>query len=95
MHYCKPRLEYYEEICYKIKEKPENCLMVGDDPVNDMVVGKMGMKTFLTTDSRKTKNPLQVISEKLRFGFSWKKTGVNPDYIGSLVQFREILPVWI
>lgn len=95
MHYCKPRLEYYEEICHKVEEKPGDCLMVGDDPVNDMVVGKLGMKTFLTTDSRKAKNQLRVISEKIRFGFGLKKTGVSPDYSGSLIQFREILPALV
>jgi FMN phosphatase YigB (HAD superfamily) len=51
MTYCKPRVEYYREICFKIGERPEACLMVGNDPVNDMVVGTIGMKTYLVTDS--------------------------------------------
>jgi HAD superfamily hydrolase (TIGR01549 family) len=51
--YCKPHLNYYLEICSKIKLKPENCLMVGNDPFNDMIASKIGMKTFLTTDSEK------------------------------------------
>ncbi len=29
MTYCKPRVEYYREICVKIGERPEACLMVG------------------------------------------------------------------
>jgi len=95
MHFCKPRLEYYQEICHKINEKPEDCLMVGDDPVNDMVVGKLGMKTFLTTDSNKLKNQWRAVSEKIRFGFGFKKSGINPDYTGPLVQFREILPALV
>ncbi|MDM7998762.1 MAG: HAD family hydrolase [Dehalococcoidia bacterium] len=51
MTYCKPRVEYYRETCAKIGESPEACLMVGNDPVNDMVVGTIGMKTYLVTDS--------------------------------------------
>jgi len=50
MSYCKPRLEYYQETCLKIGESPQSCLMVGNDPVNDMSVATMGMKTFLVTD---------------------------------------------
>ena len=50
MSYCKPHIEYYLEVCKKINEKPEGCLMVGNDPVNDLVVAKIGMKTFLVTD---------------------------------------------
>jgi len=51
MTYCKPKVEYYREICSKIGESPEACLMVGNDPVNDMVVATIGMKTFLVTDA--------------------------------------------
>ena len=95
MHFCKPRLEYYKEICSIINEKPEDCLMVGDDPINDMVAGKLGMKTFLVTDSRKFKNQLRAISEKIRFGFGFRKTVVKPDYSGPLAQFGEMLPTLI
>ena len=48
--YCKPRLEYYQEICSRISESPEACLMIGNDPVNDMIVANIGMKTYLVTD---------------------------------------------
>jgi FMN phosphatase YigB (HAD superfamily) len=49
--YCKPRLEYYQEVCRTIDETPEACLMVGNDEVNDMVVAHIGMKTYLVTDA--------------------------------------------
>ena len=91
MHFCKPRLEYYQEICNKISEKPRDCLMVGDDPVNDMVAKKLGIKTFLATDSIKSKSQLRAISEKIRFGFGFKKTKIDPDYSGPLIQLPEIL----
>ena len=44
------RLEYYLQICEKICEAPEECLMVGNDSINDMVAGVTGMKTYLTTE---------------------------------------------
>jgi HAD superfamily hydrolase (TIGR01549 family) len=91
MHFCKPRLEYYQEICQKINEEPENCLMVGDDPLNDMIAGKLGMKTFLATDSVRYKSQLLAISKKLRLGFTSKKDKIDPDYSGPLIQLREIL----
>lgn len=52
MSFCKPRVEYYLEICQKIDEPPEACLMVGNDPVNDMIAAHTGMKTYLTDDSK-------------------------------------------
>jgi len=50
MSRCKPHIEFYMEVCAKIGEGPEACLMVGNDPVNDMIVGRTGMKTFLVND---------------------------------------------
>ena len=52
MSFCKPRIEYYQEISRKIAEPAAACLMVGNDPVNDMVAGLAGMKTYLTDDSK-------------------------------------------
>jgi len=61
MGYCKPQLGYFRQISEKIGEKPEDCLMVGDDPANDMVAAKIGMKTFLTVDSLDhVETPLEV-----------------------------------
>lgn len=49
-HSCKPNLRYYEEILAKIGEKAENCIMVGNDLGEDMVVNKLGMEFILDTD---------------------------------------------
>ena len=48
--YCKPNLKYYIEAINKLGVKPEECLMVGNDVVEDMVAKKLGMKVFLLTD---------------------------------------------
>lgn len=50
MHYCKPNIEYYQEIIQKLNLQPENCIMIGNDVQEDMIAGKLGMKTYLVTD---------------------------------------------
>lgn len=51
MRYVKPRQEYYQQICAMIAVPPERCLMVGNDSVNDMIAGSVGLKTFLATEA--------------------------------------------
>ncbi|MBQ8592076.1 MAG: HAD family hydrolase [Lachnospiraceae bacterium] len=48
--YSKPNIEYYKEIVKQLGVKPEECLMVGNDVGDDMVVQEIGMKAFLLTD---------------------------------------------
>ena len=49
--FCKPNVKYYEEILRKLELNPAQCLMVGNDVGEDMVAGRLGMKTFLLTDN--------------------------------------------
>jgi len=49
-HFCKPHVQYYEEILSKIGKKPEQCLMVGNDVQEDLAAAKLGMATFLITN---------------------------------------------
>ena len=48
--YCKPNLEYYQQILEKLGLKGEECVMVGNDVTEDMATEKLGMQTFLLTD---------------------------------------------
>lgn len=48
--YCKPNLDYYRDILKRIDCRPEECLMVGNDMGEDMVVEALGMQAFLLTD---------------------------------------------
>ena len=48
--FCKPNPQYYEEIVKKLNLDSQQCLMVGNDVGEDMIAGKLGMKTFLLTD---------------------------------------------
>jgi FMN phosphatase YigB (HAD superfamily) len=84
MTYCKPNVDYYHEICGKIGERPEACLMVGNDPVNDMVVGTIGMKTYLVTDS----DPADLVMSRTTYGTA--PSGIpKPDFEGSLLAVPE------
>lgn len=47
MHYCKPQIKYYEEILQIIGKKAEECIMVGNDVDEDIIAGKVGIKTYL------------------------------------------------
>lgn len=47
MHFTKPHLHYYREICEVIGVRPEECVVVGNDVNEDIVARKLGMKTFL------------------------------------------------
>lgn len=65
MSFCKPRIEYYQEICRKINEPPRACLMVGNDPINDMIAARAGLKTYLTDDSKDSWRVTLDVSEDL------------------------------
>jgi FMN phosphatase YigB (HAD superfamily) len=84
--YCKPNPDYYSEICNKINIQPEKCLMVGNDPYNDMIATKIGMNTFLTTDGEN--NSIEVSRELARFN---KIEIPKPDFTGKLNQIINML----
>ncbi len=46
----KPNPQYYLEILEKIKVKPEECIMVGNDVTEDMIANTIGLDVFLLTD---------------------------------------------
>lgn len=48
--FCKPNLAYYYDILDQMQVTPEECLMVGNDVEDDMVVRDIGMKVFLLTN---------------------------------------------
>ncbi|AEG61392.1 HAD family hydrolase [Desulforamulus ruminis] len=50
-HYCKPNPNYFKEILETIGAKPEETLMVGNDTKEDLIAGKLGIKTYLVTDN--------------------------------------------
>ena len=49
-HFCKPDPRYYTEILNAIGAKPDECLMIGNDAVEDGAAVAAGLKFFLLTD---------------------------------------------
>lgn len=54
--HCKPNPDYYKEILEKQGLTAEECVMVGNDVVEDMMTADLGMKVFLLTDCLLNKN---------------------------------------
>lgn len=48
---CKPNPAYYLEIAKKLGVEPDECLMVGNDTLDDMAAEQVGMNVFLLTDN--------------------------------------------
>ena len=84
--FCKPRLEYYQELCHKLNVSATECLMVGNDVVNDMVAGKLDMKTFLTTDAA------DMSIEISRSLAGTERLGIPaPDFTGSIATLPDTI----
>lgn len=54
--HCKPNPEYYRDLLEMLNLKAEECLMVGNDAIEDMVAETLGFTTFLLTDCLINKN---------------------------------------
>ena len=74
MHTCKPQVEYYLEIASMIGQPPTKCLMVGNDPEQDIrPAAQAGMGTYLVmSDSA----PGTVSSEGEQHGPSLSSGGI-------------------
>jgi FMN phosphatase YigB (HAD superfamily) len=49
-HSAKPSPAYYREVLAVLKKRPEECLMVGNDAIEDLAAGNIGIATYLMTD---------------------------------------------
>ena len=77
--HAKPFPQFYQEVLDKIQKQPEECMMVGNDPFDDLPASKLGMKTYLITDC--------LLNEK--------NLPLDADYVGSyddFLQFVKDLP---
>lgn len=72
--YCKPNLKYYEEIMQKLDIKPEECIMVGNDCDEDMVINELGVDFYLITDNLINKH----------------NKDIKAKFVGSLDEFIEL-----
>lgn len=49
-HYCKPQIQYYQEILDKHQLDPKQTMMVGNNELEDMIARNLGLETFLVED---------------------------------------------
>ncbi|MEW6662375.1 MAG: HAD family hydrolase [Bacillota bacterium] len=75
MHFSKPNLNYYREILARLNVEPEQCMIVGNDVEEDLVAGKLNMRTFLVRDCLIQRGPMPV----------------EPDYVGSLADLLSLI----
>lgn len=61
--YCKPNPEYFRTILEQFRLDPAECLMVGNDVEEDLSIRKLGVKTFLVTNTMENKKNLPIESE--------------------------------
>lgn len=54
--FCKPNPAYYRDVMNTLGVSAQECVMVGNDVVEDMVAAKLGMRVFLLTDCLINKN---------------------------------------
>lgn len=85
MHFSKPLKEYYTEISKKIKKKPSECIMVGNELLGDVYgPDRAGMKTFHVTIRPENEEDLFIAPELRRF------SKIKPTFRGKLSDFIKI-----
>lgn len=62
-HYCKPNIQYYQEILEHIGKDPKECMMVGNDALEDLIAGRLGIKTYLITDHLLNRNNVEIVAD--------------------------------
>lgn len=62
-HYAKPNIKYYEEVLENFNLVPEECIMIGNDVSEDLIVKKLNIKTFLLKDNLINSKNLEIITD--------------------------------
>lgn len=74
-HYSKPNPLYFQEVMDQFHLDPKECLMVGNDVEEDLAIRKLGVKTYLVTNTMENK----------------KNLPIDSDYVGTLEELYEFL----
>jgi FMN phosphatase YigB (HAD superfamily) len=61
----KPNFDFFSETLTKIGAKPENTVMIGNDPYYDLPAHRMGISTLLVGDHLKIKDIVESLEESL------------------------------
>ncbi len=57
MHYCKPHPEYFTEVLDHLGRKPEECVMIGNDPAKDLAAHRVGITTYYLPGPQEHRRP--------------------------------------
>lgn len=74
-NFCKPNSKYYQEVLDGTSKKAEECLMVGNDVLDDLSASNLGIKTYLIDNHLVNKYNKEI----------------NSDYQGSYLDFLEFV----
>lgn len=103
MHYSKPQPGYFAEIAQHLGLEASACLMVGNDPDNDLPAQLVGMKAFLVTGERPAATAKEIEAERvtadaidepllrLEPSSAASQSELVPDYTGTLDDLRRLL----
>lgn len=58
--YCKPSLGYYQDILQAIGKSPKECVMIGNNTLEDMISGELGITTGLVITNIENQNNYDV-----------------------------------
>lgn len=61
--FCKPNVAYFREVIEQFGINVKECLMVGNDVSEDLVIRKLGVATFLVTDTMENNKNLPIETE--------------------------------
>ena len=65
--FCKPNLGYYRDLLKTIDKTPPQCIMVGNNPAEDMCVQQLSMESYLVMDCLENESNVDIT--KYRKGF--------------------------
>lgn len=52
MHFCKPNPRFFAEVLDRLDRRADECVMIGNDAVEDMAAVRVGIRSFLLTERR-------------------------------------------
>ncbi|HBD65276.1 MAG TPA: HAD family hydrolase [Clostridiales bacterium] len=58
--YCKPSIEYFQDILSKINKSPEECVMIGNNTLEDMICEKIGITAGLVVTNLENRSDYDI-----------------------------------
>lgn len=92
MRYCKPHPQYFADVAGQLGVPPQACLMVGNDPHNDMPAAGAGMRTYLVTGNDAARDEaLQTFLLSADRDTPEPASLLAPDFVGNLASLPAVV----